>query len=71
MKAYTWKRRNTYTAEYVSTYPADVWVIRAVPRQRLWSLRRAGRDGDAYVEVGTYPKLAVAQQAAVDWMPPS
>ena len=71
----TWKRRAATLPEHVSTYPADVWLIRKMGRfdhaqpGETWKLLRAANDLDPYAEIGRYKTLDQAKQAANDWMP--
>jgi hypothetical protein len=46
--SYRWRKRNTTRAEHVSTYPANVWLIRRTADKQAWDVLRAAHDGDEY-----------------------
>lgn len=65
---FTWRKLNTVRTSYVSSFPANVWLIQAAGTG--WQLRRAVEDFDQYEAVGKPHKtLAMAKKAAEDWSP--
>lgn len=71
--SFRWASRRTTTPEHVSTYPAEVWLIRRYAGTRTgkkgWLLLRADHDGDLYRVISRHATLAEAKQAAEDWLP--
>jgi hypothetical protein len=62
-----WRKLRSNSTTYLSTYPAETWKI--VKLARGWSVQRAGKDGDRYVELHQARTLSAATKYANEWLP--
>jgi hypothetical protein len=62
-----WRKLSRKPTTYISAHPAEVWKI--VKAARGWSVQRAAKDGDRYVELHQARTLSAATKYANEWLP--
>jgi hypothetical protein len=60
-----WRKLRANSTTYLSAYPAETWKI--VKAARGWSVQRAAKDGDRYVELHQARTLSAATKYANRW----